>query len=406
MRVFQSGARAFWTVAIGSSLLGLSASVHADVTTQQTTTLDVAGIITMHGNLMERTSGDKQRSDTDFHCDGLMSIFCRKAKSSEIIRVDRGLNWELHPDSKSYLETHFPTAEERALAQQQLQATLEKMKQCRPPQAAQGGAGADTSDCDLSPPKVDVAQTDEHATLAGHDARKSSVKLTQTCTNRKTGDVCELVYGFDVWLTADEVAGTSERRAFEISHLKALGLDAENPATRGAMQSFLAQYAGTMKDLASKASSLRGYPLRTRFSVSMGGEHCGQAKQLSARSTGAPGSGTGTEDIQDAAKQDVARKVPDLGSSTANAIAGKVLGGLFARKSTPAPSATAAPPAAAAGGAPYATLLSMDVETSSIDTASIPASQFELPAGWLPEKPKTTAGKEFSCPAAQSSGGA
>jgi len=46
--------------------------------------------------------------------------------------------------------------------------------------------------------RIDVKQTDEHATLAGHDSRKSSVTLTQTCTDKDTGDVCDLVYGFDV----------------------------------------------------------------------------------------------------------------------------------------------------------------------------------------------------------------
>jgi hypothetical protein len=379
----------------------------ADVTTKQSTTLDVAGIITMHGNTVEFTSGEKQRTDSEYSCNGLMSLFCRRANSGEIIRVDRGLTWNLNPSSKSYLETRFPTPEERALAQQKLEEALEKMKQCRPQVSGQTQT-ADTSKCELSAPKVDVKQSDEHATIAGHDSRKSSVTMTQTCTDKQTGDVCELVYGFDVWLTPDEIAGIGERRAFQQAHLKALGLDADNPEMRGAMQQFMAQYASTLKDLAGKAGSLKGYPLRTHFHVSMGGEHCGQAKQASARNPSSSSSNAlgGTDDITAAAKEDVSRKVPDLGSNTANAVAGKLLGGvsgLFSKKaSTPANTSatTAAPPAEAA--APYLTMLSLSIETTAVDTGSISPSQFEIPTGWLPEKPKAAANREFSCPAMDS----
>jgi len=369
----------------------------ADVTSKQTTTLDVAGVITMHGTLLELTSGEKQRADSEYRCDGLMSLFCRRANGSEIIRLDRGLTWQLNPGSKSYLETPLPTPEERAIAQQKMQETLEKMKQCRPQPSSQTSNTADTSKCELSAPKVDVQQSDEHATIAGHDARRSSVTMTQTCTDRQTGDVCELVYAFDVWLTADEIAGIGERRAFQQAHLKALGLDAENPAMQGAMQSFLAQYAGTIKDLAGKAGGLQGHPLRTHFRVSMGGEHCGQAKQLTAsnRSTGSSG---GADDIAAAAKEDATRKVPDLGSNTANAVASRLLGGLFSKKSVasaPAPTTEAAPAAPS-----YVTMLSLTIETTAVDTAPISPAQFELPPGWMPEKRKTQSSREFSCPMA------
>jgi hypothetical protein len=210
------------------------------------------------------------------------------------------------------------------------------------------------------------------------------------------------VYGFDVWLTPDEVAGIGERRAFQQAHLKALGLDADNPAAQGAMQQFLAQYAGTLKDLAGKAGSLQGHPLRTHFHVSMGGEHCGQAKQLSARSPGSGNAASGTDDIAAAAREDASRKVPDLGSSTANAVAGKLLGSLFSKKTatTSTSGANAAGPGAGDAAAPYLTVLSLSIETTAVDTAAIAPSQFEIPAGWLPEKPKAESNREFSCPVA------
>ena len=346
--------------------------------------LDAAGIVKMHGTTVERTTADKQRKDSEFHCEGLMSLLCGNTKTGEIIRIDRSLEWQLRPDKKSYLEKPFPTPEERAVAQKKMQETLDKMKQCQQQQPQKASpASADTSKCDLSPPKLEVKQTDEHASLAGHDTRKSSVNMTQTCTDKETGDVCEMVYGFDVWLTSDELAGAADRRAFQRAYMKKLGLDENNPAIKGAAQQFLAQYAGTMKELSAKASELKGYPLRTTFRFSMGGEHCGKAKQSSG---------------QDAQNDDSSQGGGGLGGLAAKA-GSKLLGGLLSKKSssssTPDPNQ---PPAAAPGAAPSMQIIAFTVETTAIDTAAIPAEQFELPAGWTPEKPKAGRSEEFTCP--------
>jgi hypothetical protein len=121
--------------------------------------------------------------------------------------------------------------------------------------------------------------TDEHATIAGHDARKSSVKMSQTCTDKKTGDICEMVYGFDIWLTEDQLEGAGDKRAFTKAYMTKLGLDVNNPQIKGIAQQFMAAYAGTLKDMQAKASSLKGFPLRTTFRFIMGGDHCAKAQQ-------------------------------------------------------------------------------------------------------------------------------
>jgi hypothetical protein len=365
-------------IALGGLAL-MPAPGRADVTTQESMSLDAAGIVKMHGTTVERTAADKQRKDSEFHCEGFMSLLCGNTKSGEIIRIDRSLEWQLRPDKKSYLEKPFPTPEERALAQKKMQETLDKMKQCQQQQPQKASpASADTSKCELSPPKLEVKQTDEHASLAGHDTRKSSVNMTQTCTDKETGDVCEMVYGFDVWLTGDEIAGAADRRAFARAHMKALGLDENNAAIKGAAQQFLAQYAGTMKELSVKASDLKGYPLRTTFRFSMGGEHCGKAKQSSSQGDDSSQGG-------------------GLGGLAAKA-GSKLLGGLLSKKSSGSTPDPNQPPAAAPGAAPSMQIIAFTVETTAIDTAAIPAEQFELPAGWTPEKPKAGRSEEFTCP--------
>jgi hypothetical protein len=363
------------------ALAFMHAPAQADVTTQESMSLDAAGVVKMHGTTVERTTADKQRKESEFHCEGFMSLLCGSTKTADIIRIDRALEWQLRPDKKSYLETPFPTPEERAAAQKKMQETLDKMKQCQQQQPQKASPAADTSKCQMSPPKIEAKQSDEHATLAGHDTRKSSVTLTQTCTDKDTGDVCDMVYGFDVWLTADEIAGAADRRAFARAYMKKLGLDENNPAAKDAAQQFLAQYAGMMKDLSAKASEFKGYPLRTTFRFSMGGEHCGKAKQQSSSGQGddsSPGPG---------------------GLSGLAAKAGsKLLGGLLSKKSSSTTPDPNQPPAAAAGAAPSTQIIAFTIETTGIDTAAIPAEQFELPAGWTPEKPRVAKSDDFTCP--------
>jgi hypothetical protein len=46
----------------------------------------------------------------------------------------------------------------------------------------------------------------------------------------------------------------------------------------------------------------------------------------------------------------------------------------------------------------------ISIETTSIDSATVPPEKFEIPAGWKKVEPKAkdTASKEFTCPAAGS----
>jgi len=371
-----------------SVLTGMHARAYADVTTQESTALDAIGIVKMHGTSVEHTTADKQRRQSEYHCEGLMSLLCGNAKTDDIIRIDRALEWQLNPKEKTYLETPFPTPEERAAAQQKMQETLDKIKQCQQQQPQQPRqAATDTSKCQMSPPRIDVKQTDEHATLAGHDSRKSSVTLTQTCTDKDTGDVCDLVYGFDVWLTGDEIAGAADRREFARAYMKKLGLDENSPAMKDATQQFLAQYAGTMKELAAKAKDLKGTPLRTTFRFLMGGEHCGKAKDASSQGDNGSQGGGGLGGIS------------SLGGLASQA-GSKLLGGLMSKKSSSSSSGSDpnAPPPAEPGAPPRTQIIAFTIETTAIDTAAIPAEQFELPAGWKLEKPKPAKSEEFTCP--------
>jgi hypothetical protein len=381
---------------IAATVLALTAlPVVADVTTQQSVVMDVAGAIKMHGTMTDMTTSDKERHDSDLHCEGFMALVCGNVRSGDIVRLDRNLSWDLRPDKKIYTENVFPTAEERAQAQQKMQETLDKMKQCNAKQDKQPEQKkADTSDCDMSPPKVEVTQSQEHATIAGHDTHKASVKLTQTCTNRKTGDVCDFVYGFDTWLTEDTPAGLADQRAFQKTYMTKMGLDPNAPAFKGVMQQFMAGYAPTMKDLADKASTLKGYPMRTTFRLIIGGPKCAQSKSSADHSD--PGTGPGS-----ASDSGASGGLSGLAASGA----GKLLGGFLAKRQAAKGGDTAAAPGAAAANASptlpdgYAQVVAFTTETTAVSTDPVSADQFEIPAGWTLEKPKPGKSSEYTCPA-------
>src|SRR6516165_7076892 len=258
---------------------GAPALTCADVTIQQQSTFDLS-IIKAHGSSTEYTTVDKQRRDSDFHCEGFLSMLCGNAQSADIIRLDRDVEWSLEPKKKEYRETAFMTAAQRQAAQQRAQEMMEKLKQC--PAVQQGSPAPDTSKCEMSPPRVDVKQPGTHATFAGHDSQLTQLALTNSCTNKTTGDVCEFTFTLDSWLTQDQIAGLDDQKAFMRAYQAKLGIDPSDPATQKQMRQFLAPYADVLKQVSAKSSELKGYPLKTVLRIAYGGEHCAAVKNQPA----------------------------------------------------------------------------------------------------------------------------
>lgn len=416
-----SGMAALVTLAL---LLG-TAPARADVTVEQKTTMSLAGI-NIDVTDTERTTADKQRTDSAVHCHGFLALFCRNAQSAEIRRLDKKLEWDLEPKKQLCTERDFPTDEQRAQAQAAFEATMAQMKSCPMPQQSAQTAGPDTSHCQMSAAKVDVQQSGEHQTLIGHDAHRSTVTLSQTCTDPQTGHVCQFDYGFDLWLTPDNLPGLAERRDFAIKYATAQGLDPNNPQLRGMMQQFMAPYAGTLKQLQSQGAALQGYPLRTTFFMDYGGAQCGNAQQqqqqqqqaqqqpprrrgglfgniassavgsgvsgLFHRSVNIPTGSVGGQVAANAADQSADAAASAAANATANGIADA--------------SAAHAQDTSATGVAAPATppgmvrMVSFTTELTSIDTSSIDSSQFDLPAGYRVQQPPPPAeNKQAVCPA-------
>jgi hypothetical protein len=396
------------TLSAAATVAVLPPSARADVTLGQKTSMSLGGI-NIDIDSMERTSADKQRNDSTVTCHGFLSLFCHDVEGGRIVRLDKRVEWQLQPKKKLYSERPFPTPEQRAEAQQRLEAAMEEMKKCPMPQSpgASPTSAPDTSQCQLSSPVLNVNATGEHATILGHDASKTSVVLSQTCTDTQTGDVCEIDYG------TDEIPGADERNAFASKYLQAQGLDPNNPQLQHTVQQFMAPYADQLRQLQGKASDLKGYPLRTTFYMAFGGPHCGKAKQAAQQQQASSGSRFSMHSIATSALASGLSGLFHHGAAAINTGSAGGAAASSAANEAAEPTANAAASSmtaqSSAGGSaappppsgPLVRVLSLTTETTSIDTSSISPDQFEIPADWtLQPQPQTTNGSTPKCPAA------
>jgi len=396
-------------VMLAATAAALPFGARADVTVQERSTFDLA-VIKAHGNTTELTTADKQRRSTDLHCEGFMSMVCGNTQSEEIIRLDRDVRWALDPAKKQYQETPILSGADRQAAEQRARAMMEKMKQC--PAAQSSPSAPDTAKCEMTPPVVDLKPTDQHASIAGHDAKLTQIALTQSCRNKDTGDVCDFVLTLDSWLTQDQIAGLEDRRAFQSAYQHKLGFDETTATAQKQMRQFLAPYAESLKQLSGRAGDLQGYPLKSAFRVSFGGEHCAAAAKAQSAAAGggsvvanagqAAGAAAADSAASAAGTEAAAAASKAAGNSAGSAVLGKaagafgnkLVGGLFAKKKAEAPAA----PAASTSAHNMIQAVEVTVETTSITPGAVPATQFDIPPGWKQVVPKEEKPKEFSCP--------
>lgn len=375
----------------------------ADVTIEQKNTLDVASVIKAHGSTTTNIAGDKQREDSESHCEGMMSLVCGNLHGGEIVRLDRGVTWHLEPDKKAYREDAFASPEELAAMRAKMQARLEKMRSCP---VSQKQAPIDKSKCEMSAPKIDVHRTDDKMSIAGHDSQRTVATLTESCTNKETGDVCDTVIAVDTWLTQDKLPGSEDRRAFQLAYAKKLGLDDPQGALRGEFAKFLAPYQSQIKELTAKSGDFKGSTLRTTLRVMMGGQQCSTVAKMKPNDS----TGTDTTGGSNSPISSVAQAGKALGSSVGN-----LVGGLFKKKkvddaqaaasAAPTVSATSpSTPAPAVGAADpytqYVQMASFTTETVAINVAAVPADRFEVPSDWKKVAPKASKldDDDFTCP--------
>jgi hypothetical protein len=340
----------------------ISAAAQADVTMQEQMSLSGAGMMkmaNMSGTTTTIISGSKARTESNMQFEsGLMRTFARGAGGPhvEIVRLDEDKIFSLNPTKKTYTETTF--TERRA----QMQQAMEQMNKSQASQQ-QATSGVDESECEWSDPKSDVKRTGERATIAGFQAEHVTVTATQSCTNKKTGDICDFGLALDQWI-APGFEASSETTAYQRAYAEKLGLGAASSrdfAERA--QGMFGRYKGIWGELGKRMAELpvKGYAVKSGFSLGVGGPQCKSAQQTQAQ--GGPQQQPG-----------------GLGGAL-----GGALGGMFGKKKKQdEPAQQAAPPPTMAGG--LIPLMSMGTELVSISRDGASPQSFEVPGDYKKTK--------------------
>jgi hypothetical protein len=341
----------------------LSNAAQADVIITERMSVSGAGMLkmaNMNGTTTTSISGQRARTDSNLQFEsGLMRTFARGVggDSTEIVRLDQDKMYSLDNKKKTYTETTF--AETRA----QMEKVSQQMQEA---QAAQqrGTSGVDDSQCEWSEPRGDVTRSGEKATIAGYEAERVTVTATQSCKDKKTGQVCDFGLVLDQWVAPDFKA-SEEAQAYQLAFAQKMGL-----ATSGSRdfaeraESMFGRYQGLWGEVSNKMRDVKGYPVRLSFGLGVGGPQC-----------------QSTQEMQAGGQQPSTASPAGLGEAL-----GGALGGMFKKKkATPAPEA--APPAQLPGG--LFSLMGMSTELVSVSTDKVDPQSFEPPADYK----KVTAGQ-------------
>ena len=351
-------------------ILGFAAgTARADITIVRTTSVDGVGAMAfanMSGTSSTSISGDKSRTDSDMKMQSkLVGFLARNAMgpSGEIVLLDQDKLYHLNMNKKEYTETTF----------EQLRAQMQKMSdQLNSSENKQQPSAVDQSKCAWLPAKVDVTKSGEKAQFAGYDAQRVTVTATQPCQDKETGAICEVALVVDQWTSAD-FAESSEARKFYSAYVAKMGIDMSNSqdvAERA--KALFSQYKGVWTEVAAKMQSVKGYPVKSSFTLGVGGPQCKDSNSQQAQ----------------ASQPDSAPQSP---SGIAGAVVGK-LGGLFQKKkdTAAAPAAQPAPAAAPVAMPPGdVALMTVSSQLVSVSTNAVSADAFTVPAGFKKIETKT-----------------
>jgi hypothetical protein len=356
--------------AIVCSALGFAACVaQADVTVVRSTSVEGVGAMSL-GNMAGTTtttiSGDKSRTQTDVKMQSkLVGFLARNSvgPTADIVLLDQDRLLHVNINKKEYTESTF----EQMRAQ--LQRATDQMSQSQ--DNRQQPSAVDQSKCVWLPAKVSVNRTGEKAQFGGFDSERTIITAAQPCQDKDTGSICEVALILDQWLSADFQEGAEVRR-FYATYATKMGMDASGmqDASQRAKAMF-SQYKDIWTQVAAKMQGVKGYPVRTGFTLALGGPQCKDPKAQPTQATDSDDSGNSSGGL-------------------AGAVAGK-LGGLFHRKSDsdspPAQPAPAVTPVPVPAG--DVALLTVSSQLVSVSTDSVAADAFTVPADFKKQELKT-----------------
>jgi hypothetical protein len=358
--IFDAGDHLERPAAAGAGVdLDAERAVQADVTISRSTSITGVGamaVANMTGTSKTTISGNKSRTDDETKMQSKVVGFLARnttGPSAEIVLLDQDTLYHVNFNKKEYTETTFEQMRaQMQKAQDQLSSNGDKSQP----------SAVDQSKCEWLPPSADVNKTGEKAQIAGYDSERVIVTAKQPCKDKDTGSICEVALVLDQWLSTG-FAENAEARQFYKAYAAKMGLDLSSPqdASQKAKAMF-SQYKGIWTEVAAKMQNVKGYPVRSGFTLALGGPQCKDSRSNQAQASQTDDSSGGSGNL-------------------AGAVAGK-LGGLFHKKSDDAETPSAAPPGTPvvlpAGDVALMTvssqLVSISTDTASADAFTVPAN--------------------------------
>ncbi len=337
MSTNRSRARVLVAIVLFASGIGVS---EADVTVQERITVEGTGLMSiasMQGTSTTSISNKRARVENNLRMhSGFMRMLARGAgETTEIVRLDDDTIYVLDMKKKRYQETSVAARS----------AELAKAS------AAQQGnpIAFDDSQCDWSEPKLTVGKSGARVVLAGLSAAPLSIVARQSCKDRRTGAVCDIALSFEGWI-APSSAEAREALQFRAAYAQQLGLGSDARA-----ESLFGRYKRPWGLMAEEIRKLKGFPVKTRFALGLGGANCSGPAAAGGGPSGAP---------------------------SPSALARQMVGLFGRKKASPDDSAAASAEPAPEALAGMVVLLRVTSELESIAGGPLKASTFEVPAGF------------------------
>jgi hypothetical protein len=345
-------------------------TAEADVTLERTMAVEGVGVMAfgnMSGTTKTTISGDKSRTDSDIKMQSKIVRFLVRSAvgpSADIVRLDQDKIYHLNISKKEYTETTFEQMREQLKKMSDQMSSSDEKKQ---------PSAIDESKCEWLPPKAEVKKTGEKAQFAGYDSERVTIVASQPCKDKETGSICEVALVLDEWLSTG-FAESAEAQKFYKAYAARMGLDASSSQdVAQKAQALFSRYKGIWSEIATKMQGMKGYPVKTSFTLALGGEQCKNSNAQQAQSSADSGGGSGSP------------------SGLAGAVAGK-LGGLFHKKKEDSDT-PAAQPAPAATPVPLppgdVALMTVSSQLVSVSTNGAGADAFTVPADFKRQELKT-----------------
>ena len=350
-------------------ILTLTAGIaRADITLERTMAVEGVGAMAfgnMSGTTKTTISGDKSRTDSDIKMKSkIIGFLARNAvgPSTDIVRLDQDKLYHLNINKKQYTETTFEQMREQMKKMSDQMASADEKRQ---------PSAIDESKCEWLPAKADVRKTGEKAQFAGYDAERVTITASQPCKDKETGSICEVALVLDEWLSTG-FAESAEAQKYYKAYAAKMGLDpsTSQDASQKA-QAMFGRYKGIWSEVATKMQGVKGYPVKSSFTLALGGQQCKNSNAQQAQSSSDSDSSSSP-------------------SGLAGAMAGK-LGGLFHKKKDDAetPAAQSAPTTTPAAVPPGdVALMTVSSQLVSVSTNAAGPDAFAVPADFKRQETK------------------